>query len=92
MKKITAFICLLVTFVAYSQFSGPGFYRVHNVCSDSYICIKGTEYTTTTNPDAFWSCIRMLKNENQEYLYDPGSIIYIPGWDQVSLYAQGVDT
>lgn len=90
MRKFTFFACLLVSAIAFAQFSGPGYYRVHNVGSDSYICIKGTQFEKELNADAFWPCVLMLKSE--EVSSDPGAIIYIPGTEQVSLYAQGVDT
>ena len=92
MKKFTVIICLLVSIVASAQYTGPGFYRVHNVYSDSYISIKGTAFQWTSRPDAFWSCIKMAPVQDQDYLSDAGSLIYIPYLEQTSLYAQGVDT
>lgn len=92
MRRITFIACLLVAIVASAQFSGSGYYRVHNVATDSYICIRGTKYKKSTNPDAFWSCILMLKNSDQIHLSDPGSIIYIPDMGETSLCAQGVST
>lgn len=92
MKKLSVIICLLVSIVASGQYTGPGFYRVHNVNTDSYICIKGTSFTWTSNPDAFWPCIKMLPAQDQSQLSDAGSLIYIPYLEQTSLYAQGVDT
>lgn len=92
MKKITVIACLLVAIVASAQFSGSGFYRVHNAGTDSYICIRGTKFKKTTNPDAFWSCILMLPDSEQIHLSDPGSIVYIPDMGQTSLCAQGVST
>ena len=88
MRKITAILCLLVVFVCSAQYSEPGFYRVHNVNSDGYICIKDTAYKKLTTPAAFWPCVVMLTDSAQ--VSDPGSIIYIPGLTQTSLYAQGV--
>ena len=90
MRSIVSVLCLLVALVASSQYSEPGFYRVHNAYSDAYISIKGTKYEKTTRPDAFWSCIMMEKDSAQ--ISDPGSIIYIPGMEQTSLCAQGVST
>lgn len=91
MKKLTLLLsAMLVAIVASAQFVGPGFYRVHNVYTDSYICIKGTHYERSTNPDAFWPCALMQKDSAQ--VNDPGSIIYIPDTIQVGLYSQGVDT
>lgn len=90
MRKITAILCLLVVFVCSAQYSEPGFYRVHNVNSDGYICIKDTAYKKLTTPAAFWPCVVMLTDSAQ--VSDPGSIIYIPGLTQTSLYAQGVST
>ena len=78
--------------MANAEYVGPGFYRVHNVGSDRYICIKGTHYEKTPRPDAFWSCIKMLPASEQDYVSDAGTLIYIPGLEQTSLYAQGVDT
>ena len=92
MRKLTVIACLLVAIVASAQFSGSGFYRVHNVGSDSYICIRGTKYKKSTNPDAFWSCILMLQDSDQIHLSDPGSIVYIPDMGETSLCAQGVST
>ena len=89
-QTITTIICLLVAFSLHAQYTGPGYYRVHNVGSDSYINIKGTHYEKSTRPDAFWSCVKMTKDSAQ--IADPGSIIYIPDTVQVGLYAQGVDT
>lgn len=91
MKKTT--ILLLAAFVALimsAQYVGPGFYRVHNVGSDSYICIRGTHFEKKTGPDAFWPCALMQKDSAQ--VNDPGSIIFIPDTIHVGLYAQGVDT
>ena len=90
MRKITFIVCLLVAVIAMAQYSGPGYYRVHNVGSDSYICIKGTSFVAVANPSAFWPCVKMTKAPDQ--VTDPGSIIYIPDTVQVGLYAQGVDT
>ena len=92
MRKITLIACLLVAIVASAQFSGSGYYRVHNVATDSYVSIRGTKYKKTTNPDAFWSCVLMLKDADQIHLSDPGSIIYIPDMGETSLCAQGVST
>lgn len=90
MKKITVICCLLAVLFAYAQYTGPGFYRVHNAGTDRYISIKGTHYERTTNPDAFWSCVKMEMAPNQ--VADPGTIIYIPDTVETSLFAQGVDT
>ena len=90
MKKLTIILSLLVSIAVNAQYSAPGFYRVHNVNTDSYISIKGTHFEWSTNPDAFWSCILMLPES--EAVSDPGSIIYIPGLEQTSLLAQGVGT
>ena len=93
MNKFYVFICLLVlALTANAEYAGPGFYRVHNVGSDRYICIKGTHYERTPRADAFWPCIKMLPAEELTYVSDPGTLIYIPGLDQTSLFAQGVDT
>ena len=89
-RYFSAVVCLLVATAAVAQFTQAGFYRVHSVNTDSYICIKGTTFVKSTNPDAFWPCILMLQDSAQ--VSDPGSIIYIPGTEQTSLYAQGVDT
>jgi len=86
----TALMCLLVVVTASGQFTQPGFYRVHNVASDRYISIHGTKYNKTSNPDAFWPCIKMLNDSDQ--ISDPGSIVYIPEMGQTSLCAQGVST
>ena len=93
MKKFYVFICLLVVAImANAEYAGPGFYRVRNISSDSYICIKGTTFKWTSNPDAFWSCIKMLPTQDGTHASDAGSLIYIPSLEQTSLYAQGVDT
>ncbi len=93
MKKFYVFFCLLVmALMANAEYAGPGFYRVHNAGSDSYICIKGTSFSWTSNPDAFWGCIKMLPAGEQSHVSDAGTLIYIPYTDQTSLYAQGVDT
>ena len=76
--------------MAFAQFSEPGYYRVHNVGSDGYISIKGTHFEKELSADAFWPCVKMQKGD--AVFSDPGTIIYIPGTDQVSLYAQGADT
>ena len=80
----------MATIGAAAQYSGPGFYRVQNASTHSYICIKGTKFHKSTYPDAFWSCVLMQKDSAQ--VTDPGSIIYIPGTEETSLYGQGVDT
>ena len=90
MRKITVIVCLLVAVIAMAQYSGPGYYRVHNVGSDSYISIKGTHFELERNPSAFWPCVKMMPAPAP--VTDPGSIIYIPDTVQVGLYAQGVDT
>ena len=89
-RYFLAAVCLLLATVAMAQFTQAGFYRVHNVNTDSYICIRGTHYEKSTNADAFWSCVLMLQDSVQ--VSDPGAIIYIPGMVQTSLYAQGVNT
>ena len=90
MRTITLIACLLAAVIASAQFTEPGFYRVHNVGTDRYICIKGTRYNKTSNPDAFWPCIKMLSDSDQ--MADPGSIVYIPEMGETSLCAQGVST
>ncbi|MBQ7204552.1 MAG: dockerin type I repeat-containing protein [Muribaculaceae bacterium] len=91
MKKIAILLCtVLVALAAWAQYSGPGFYRVRNVYTDSYICIRGTHFEKTTTPEAFWPCALMQKDSAQ--VCDPGSIIFIPDTLQVGLYSQGVDT
>lgn len=91
MKKIILLICtVLVALASWAQYTGPGFYRVRNVGTDSYICIRGTHFEKTTRPDAFWPCALMQKDSAQ--VCDPGSIIFIPDTLQVGLYSQGVDT
>lgn len=93
MNKFYVFICLLVlALTANAEYAGPGYYRVHNVGSDRYICIKGTHFEKSQRPDAFWPCIKMLPAEDQAHVSDAGTLIYIPGLEQTSLYAQGVDT
>lgn len=89
-RYFLAVVCLLVSTVVFAQFDQAGFYRVHSVYTDSYICIRGTQYNKSYQADAFWPCVLMLKDSVQ--VSDPGSIIYIPGLEQTSLYAQGVDT
>lgn len=73
----------MATIGAAAQYSGPGFYRVQNASTHSYICIKGTQYQKSTYPDAFWPCVLMQKDSAQ--VTDPGSIIYIPGTEDTSL-------
>ena len=91
MKHFTSILlCILAVALAHAQFIGPGYYRVHNVKTDSYITIKGTHFEKSINPDAFWACVKMQQDSDQ--VVDPGSIIYIPGTTQVGLHAQGVDT
>ena len=90
MRKFILVACLLVCVTAVAQYSGPGFYRVHNAGSDGYIAIKGTKFVKSTDPDAFWPCVLMETQE--EVISDPGSIIYIPDTVQTALYGQGVDT
>ena len=93
MKKFYVFISLLVLAItANAEYVGPGFYRVHNAGSDSYISIKGTAFSWTSNPDAFWGCIKMQPATEQTHVSDPATLIYIPYLEQTSLYAQGVDT
>ncbi len=90
MRLIISSLCLLVAMIATAQYSEPGYYRVHSAYSDGYISIKGTKYQKTTRPDAFWSCIKMVKDS--ALCSDPGSIIYIDGLEQTSLCSQGVST
>ena len=91
MKNVITLFCLLVTFVAGAQYSGPGFYRVHNAYSDGYICIKGTHFEKSNYPDAFWPCIKMQTDSLQ--VTDPGSIIYIDHiGENCDLCGQGVST
>lgn len=93
MKKIYLFLCLLVVAImANAEYAGPGFYRVRNTNTDSYISIKGTAFVWSSNPDAFWSCIKMQPAQEGTHVSDAGSLIYIPYLEQTSLYAQGVDT
>lgn len=91
MKNIVTLLFSLVALVAGAQFTGAGYYRVHNVYSDGYICIRGTHFEKSTYPDAFWPCILMQKDSLQ--VADPGSIIYIDhiGAD-CDLFGQGVST
>lgn len=90
MRGFFTLLCVLVAVAASAQYNGPGFYRVRNASTLSYICIKGTSFQKTMNPDAFWPCVLMQQDSAQ--IADPGSVIYIPGTDDTSLYGQGVDT
>lgn len=90
MKKITFVFSLLVVLYVQAQYTGPGYYRVHNAGSDGYICIKGTKYFQATNPDAFWSCVLMQQSPGE--VSEPGSIIFIPDTTEHNLYSQGVST
>ena len=91
MKNVVTLFCLLVTLVANAQFSGAGYYRVHNVYTDAYICINGTRFVKSTYPDAFWPCIKMKTDSAQ--VTDPGSIIYIEHiGEDCDLYSQGAST
>ena len=90
MRICTFFACLLVSVMASAQFSGHGYYRVHNANTDCYISIKGTHYEKTINTDAFWACVLMQREST--VMSDPGAVIYIPDTIGVALYAQGVDT
>ena len=81
---------MLVAVVASAQFSGPGYYRVQNAGTHSYMCIKGTHFEKKMTPDAFWPCVLMQKDSAQ--VTDPGSIIYIPSMGETSLCGQGVST
>ena len=91
MKNVVTLFCLLVTFVAGAQFVGSGYYRVHNVATDGYICINGTQFEKSTYPDAFWPCIKM--KTDSDHVSDPGSIIYIDHiGEDCDLCSQGVST
>lgn len=92
MRKITTFFGLFFAVIAFAQFTEPGFYRVRNVGSDCYICIKGTSFNWSTNPDAFWKCIVMQNHADSAHVTDPGTVIYIPGTGMGRLYGQGVNT
>lgn len=91
MRHFTLFVALFAAMIANAQYSGPGFYRVHNVGSDCHITIKGTHFEKTTTADAFWPCA-LMQSDKEAVITDPGSIIYIPDTVQVGLYSQGVDT
>lgn len=80
----------MIVLCAQAEYTGPGYYRVHNVGSGRYISIKGTHYERSFRPDAFWSCAKMQEDSAQ--VTDPGSIIYIPDTVETSLYSQGADT
>lgn len=90
MKKITFVFCMLAVLFAQAQYTGPGYYRVHNAGSNGYISIKGTKYHQATNPDAFWSCVLMQQSPSE--VSEPGSIIFIPDTTEHNLYSQGVNT
>lgn len=91
MKNVVTLVCTLVALVAGAQFNGAGYYRVHNVATDGYICINGTHFEKSTYADAFWSCIKMKTDSAQ--VCDPGSIIYIDHiGDSCDLCSQGVST
>lgn len=90
MRKIFTLLSVMVAVAAVAQFSGPGFYRVQNAGTHSYMGIRGTKFYPTMQPDAFWSCVLMLKDSTQ--VTDPGSIIYIPSMGETSLCGQGVST
>lgn len=80
----------MVAVAAMAQYNGPGYYRVQNASTHSYMCIKGTHFEATLRPDAFWPCVLMQKDPDQ--VTDPGSIIYIPSMGETSLSSQGVST
>ena len=90
MRKIFTLLSVMVAVAAVAQFSGPGFYRVQNAGTHSYMGIRGTKFHPTMQPDAFWPCVLMLKDSTQ--VTDPGSIIYIPSMGETSLCGQGVST
>lgn len=90
MRKCFFIVCLMATMIASAQYSEPGFYRVQNAYTYNFMSIKGTAFTFSTRPDAFWTCAVMEADSVQ--ITDVGSIIYIPSLTQTSLYSQGVDT
>jgi hypothetical protein len=57
------------------------------------VSVKGTSYSTSTDPDAFYNCIKMQDKANA--YTDPGTIVYISqtkDGDGISIFGQGTDT
>jgi hypothetical protein len=94
-KIITTFFTLLLLMSGSSAFAqiAAGWYRVQNASSLRSVSVKGTSYSTSTDPDAFYNCIKM-QDKDKAYT-DPGTIVYISqakDGDGISIFGQGTDT
>jgi hypothetical protein len=76
-KKFTLLLTLLLFLTGSSAFAqiAAGWYRVQSAYSLRSVSVKGTSYSTSTDPDAFYNCIKM-QDEANAYT-DPGTVIYI---------------
>jgi len=107
MKKIfLLMISVVATLPALAQFTEAGYYRVHNAQTKRYVSVKGTTCEKTisisTDPDAFWECVKMQPGEktsasqggpDSAYISDPGTVIYISAIGKNTvLYSQGTST
>ena len=94
-KIITTFFTLLLLMSGSSAFAqiAAGWYRVQNASSLRSVSVKGTSYKKSTDPDAFYTCIKMQDKANA--YTDPGTVIYIPqtaDGGSASFDAQGTGT
>jgi hypothetical protein len=94
-KKFTLLLTLLLFLTGSSAFAqiAAGWYRVQSAYSLRSVSVKGTSYSTSTDPDAFYNCIKM-QDEANAYT-DPGTVIYISqtnDGDAISIFGQGTDT
>jgi hypothetical protein len=94
-KKFTLLLTLLLFLTGSSAFAqiAAGWYRVQSAYSLRSVSVKGTSYSTSTDPDAFYNCIKMQDKANA--YTDPGTIIYISqtkDGDAISIFGQGTDT
>jgi len=106
MKKITLALMLaamLTPLVMKADYTNAGYYRLRCVNTNRCISIKGTSYSTSTDPDAFWHCIKMRNHGKGSYINpydtdsadicDPGTVIYIPQIGSSSkFHGQGTGT
>jgi hypothetical protein len=94
-KTITSLLSLLLLLPSSSALAqiAAGWYRVQNASSLRSVSVKGTSYSTSTDPDAFYNCIKMQDKANA--YTDPGTIVYISqtkDGDGISIFGQGTDT
>ena len=92
-KSILVVLGLLISYVAFAQLNGDGYYRIRNLGSQRYIIVtdnKGSIDISSASADL--GAVKLLRNFSN-VVSDPGSILYVNEVNgQYRFCSQGTDT